>query len=168
MYIGFFDGACEPRNPNGNMGIGAVIYEVNDATLLKRFRNGETSKEVFGNLSPVFFHSECIMYGERGFTQTSNNVAEYMGVIEIMKKLHELKAESAYIFGDSKLVVEQLNGYWKIKQGAYVKYAHEAKKLLKPDFKFIWIRREYNDIGDDLSKVKMIERGVEFKIQPNK
>jgi ribonuclease HI len=25
-FVAFFDGACEPRNPGGHMGFGAVIY----------------------------------------------------------------------------------------------------------------------------------------------
>ena len=27
MLVGFFDGACEPTNPNGSMGLGAILYD---------------------------------------------------------------------------------------------------------------------------------------------
>lgn|SRR3990167_11149521 len=168
MYIGFFDGACEPVNPGGNMGIGAVLYKVEDKTLLTSMLNQEkTSMELFGELKPIMIVSQCIMKGEKGFYQTSNNVAEYLGAMAILKHLNDLNAKHAYIFGDSKLVVEQMCGNWRIKKGAYVTYAQEAKEMLKKEYRFFWIPRDYNDIGDDLSKGKMIDRGVKFKIQPN-
>ena len=50
---------------------------------------------------------------------TTNNVAEYTAVIEALNKIRELgimnKELKIYFFLDSKLVVEQLNGNYKIK-----------------------------------------------------
>lgn len=148
MITGYFDGACEPKNPNGHMGIGAILFD-NDEIIHK--------------------HSKCIKFGEDGFTSTSNNVAEYLAFINLIEKLIELNyhERNIILYGDSKLVVEQMLGNWRIKKGIYVEHAWKAKKLIA-SFKKIniqWIPREKNQLADDLSKLKMVERGVEFKIQ---
>jgi ribonuclease HI len=147
MLICYFDGACEPRNPGGNMGIGAVVT-VNDEEVL-------------------FEHSVYVP----AKPSNSNNVAEYSGFIAILKWLKENGKQESYIHikGDSKLVIEQMKGNWRMKAGRYMAYAHEAKSLLK-EFKNItlqWIPREQNGIADELSKKPMKENNCEFRIQPN-
>lgn len=150
-YLICFDGACEPKNPNGNMGMGCVIFDIT------------TGEEVFS-------HSSCIFLGEYGHSQTSNNLAEYLALIEGLTYLYDnnLTSESIRCYGDSKLVVNQMSGYWKIKEGIYVKAALEAKEMLSEfsNINFQWIPREENNLADDLSKKSMIERKVEFRIQP--
>lgn len=55
-------------------------------------------------------------FGKR-IGETTNNVAEYTGVIEALKKVKSLEKEIEKIdfFLDSTLVVNQLNGLFKIK-----------------------------------------------------
>ncbi|MBT3816937.1 MAG: ribonuclease HI family protein [Candidatus Magasanikbacteria bacterium] len=53
-------------------------------------------------------------YGEYLGEQT-NNYAEYMGIISALAKAKELGATEVFCFLDSKLVVEQLNRRWKVK-----------------------------------------------------
>lgn len=141
----YFDGACEPINPGGNMGIGAVILS---------------------GSKTIFEHSSFVPMGK----QNSNNVAEYKGLITLLvwlKKSVEINNANILISGDSNLVVQQMNGAWKIKQGLYVRYAHEAKELLKefPNIKLQWIAREHNYLADELSKRCMLENKCEFRIQ---
>jgi ribonuclease HI len=57
------------------------------------------------------------------------------------------------IFGDSMLVVNQMNGSWQIKQGAYREYALKAKPLLSElkrnnHVSITWIPREQNEKAD--------------------
>ena len=54
-------------------------------------------------------------YGEYLGKQT-NNYAEYMAVISGLKKAKELGATEVACIADSKLVVEQLNRRWKVKE----------------------------------------------------
>jgi ribonuclease HI len=104
----------------------------------------------------------------------SNNVAEYQAFGWTITKLLEIiPAKSTIaIFGDSKLVVCQMRGEWKMKQGAYLTHARKAKEMLKRlcekcDIFLQWIPREQNGIADELSKRCMIKNNVEFRIQPN-
>lgn len=54
-------------------------------------------------------------YGEYLGAQT-NNFAEYSAIISALKKAHGLGASEVECIADSKLVVEQLNGNWKVKE----------------------------------------------------
>lgn len=139
----WFDGCCEPVNPGGHAAYGVVIKI-----------DGKTVRE------------EGQYVGEgRGI---SNNVAEYAGVIGILEFLQAVDG-TAIIYGDSKLVVNQLGGKWKSHGGLYVPYMERAKELLKSlksRVKFQWIPREKNDACDRLSKDVLKLRGIEFRIQP--
>jgi len=54
-------------------------------------------------------------YGEY-IGETTNNVAEYSALISALHSAHKLDATHVDCFLDSKLVVEQLNRKWKVKQ----------------------------------------------------
>ena len=54
-------------------------------------------------------------YGEYLGKQT-NNYAEYSAIISGLKKAKALGATEVECVADSKLVVEQLNGHWKVKE----------------------------------------------------
>jgi ribonuclease HI len=103
--------------------------------------------------------------------ETSNNVAEYSGFVAILEYLlaEGLDDRSATIHGDSKLVIEQQRGSWRIKQGLYVPLAIKARGLLqsfrRPP-KLVWIPRDENEVADELSKRELIRAGVRFRIQP--
>jgi ribonuclease HI len=62
------------------------------------------------------------------------------------------------IHGDSKLVINQLTGRWRIKKGLYLSIAIETKQLLAHlrglgwQISFCWIPREQNEECDALSK----------------
>lgn len=141
----FFDGATEPINPGGNMGVGAVIKRGDDIL----FEYSEYYKADFNN---------------------SNNVAEYMAFIAILDWFldNEMNTFPIRIFGDSMLVIEQIAGHWRINEGRYVPYAIEAKDKFTyfTNCKLKWIPREQNEEADKLSKKCMIENNCEFKIQP--
>lgn len=73
-------------------------------------------------------------YGEFLNEQT-NNYAEYAAIISGLKKAHELEADEVDCISDSKLVVEQLNGNWKVKeptiQKLFVQAWNEMQKFKK-------------------------------------
>jgi probable phosphoglycerate mutase len=60
----------------------------------------------------------------------TNNVAEWTGTVEALKLAHRLGAEKVDLFLDSKLIVEQLHGRWKVKDAKLAPLHAEAKALL--------------------------------------
>lgn len=66
----------------------------------------------------------------------TNNQAEYMTLIAALRWLSKdlgeaRKQASVTIYGDSKLVVSQINGVWKVKNANMVPLVKEAKELFK-------------------------------------
>lgn len=66
----------------------------------------------------------------------TNNQAEYMTLIEALKWLlahlgDDRGKATVTIHGDSKLVVNQINGTWKVKNVRMIPLVDEAKKLFK-------------------------------------
>lgn len=47
--------------------------------------------------------------------RATNNVAEWTGVVRALDLAHELGADRVDLFLDSKLIVEQLHGRWRVK-----------------------------------------------------
>lgn len=150
-YEAWFDGACWP-NPNGHAAWGALVK-----------RNGEV---VFSNA------------GYLGRDGTSNNVAEYAGLNCVLDYLLGNKIENCVIYGDSNLVIKQMNKEWsagkltkKEKSGkipiraryympqytraqATLAALSEASKIT-----FRWTPREKNTEADALSTRPLRERG---------
>ncbi|SDQ73084.1 bifunctional RNase H/acid phosphatase [Actinopolyspora saharensis] len=100
-----------------------------------------------------------------GLGRATNNFAEYRGLIAGLRAARELGATEAEIRLDSKLVVEQMSGRWKIKHPDLQPLAREATQLV---FGFVsanfrWIAREYNKHADRLANEAMDaqERGDE-------
>ena len=89
--------------------------------------------------------------GERIGVAT-NNVAEYRGLIAGLE-LYREHAEGAdlEVRLDSKLVVEQMAGNWKIKHPSMRPLAVEANKLAPFGTRFVWVPREQNKEADRLA-----------------
>lgn len=152
MIEAWFDGCCEPKNPGGHAAFGVVLKV-----------DGEVHLE----------HGGYVGSG----AGISNNVAEYAGVncaLKAILALGDLSIETLQkikIYGDSQLVVNQMNGIWKSRGGAYVPYMQKAKELRSQinsmcEVKFIWIPREKNERCDFLSKKVLKDKGIVFRIQP--
>ena len=67
---------------------------------------------------------------------TTNNQAEYEAILKGLQLLHEVKAESIEVFGDSQLVINQLIGLYECKDDIPRGYYDECQRLLK-DFPYI-------------------------------
>ncbi|MGA1243750.1 MAG: reverse transcriptase-like protein [Candidatus Nanopelagicaceae bacterium] len=82
----------------------------------------------------------------------TNNVAEYQGLIAGIRAANKIDpAAQIEARLDSKLVVEQMSGRWKIKNIPLAKLAMEAKKIHSPQLiTFTWIPREENYEADRL------------------
>lgn len=84
----------------------------------------------------------------------TNNVAEYAGVIAVLRFLLAESIQCATVYGDSRMVVQQLNGQIKAKHGVYLPQYREALELKAklPDVRLVWISRGQNTEADELSK----------------
>ncbi len=93
----------------------------------------------------------------------TNNFAEYSGVIAILQYLNEhFPHIPAVIRMDSKLVVEQLSGRWKIKSPDMGQLAIKARGLIQGrDVRFEWIPREQNSVADALANLALDAPGEE-------
>ena len=126
MYKIQFDGMCVP-NP-GKMGIGVVLFE---------------SENIYDKISMKLPN------------EGTSNIAEYIALIVGLRKAKEIGWKTICIEGDSKLVISQVTGKWKIKDNN-MKYLHSI--VLKELLSFIkyelnWIPRENNLIADELSSL---------------
>lgn len=95
---------------------------------------------------------EVISDGGSYLGVTTNNQAEYQAVFFGIKKASELGVDVVDFRLDSNLVVNQLNGVYKIKNRDLWPI-HEQIKLLLPRFKkvtFSHVRREFNQLADGL------------------
>ena len=90
----------------------------------------------------------------------TNNVAEYRGMIAGLRRAYEIDADArVHVQLDSKLVVEQMSGRWKIKHPDMRQLAQEAFELIgaRPVV-FEWIPREQNAHADALANRAMDAR----------
>lgn len=60
----------------------------------------------------------------------TNNVAEWTGVVEGLELARELGAERVDLFLDSKLIVEQLHGRWRVKDAKLIPLWAAARAVL--------------------------------------
>jgi ribonuclease HI len=113
-YLLQFDGLSEP-NP-GVSTAGSVLFSP-------------------GSRSPVIERGEFIDFA-------TNNQAEYIGLIIGLKSAIELGIKELLIEGDSRLVIFQTEGKWKIKNEGLKPLLEKVKELLT-HFTFIGLRHIY-------------------------
>ncbi|MGZ3140516.1 bifunctional RNase H/acid phosphatase [Lentzea chajnantorensis] len=121
------------RGNPGPAGYGAVVRD---------HRSGETLAE------------------RKGFVGVAtNNVAEYQGLIAGLRAAAEVGAGVVEVRMDSKLVVEQMSGRWKIKHPSMQPLAREAQQVAQgfDRVSYEWIPRERNRQADRLANEAMDE-----------
>lgn len=132
----FSDGACS-GNP-GVSGIGCVIFDEN---------NKEIARE------------------NKFIGETTNNFAEYSAIILALDNIEELKNDNFFkigidkikfeFFADSELMVNQLNGKYKISnldlQKLALKFKNKIAELGIKNYTIKHVMRENNKIADSLA-----------------
>ncbi|PIT86057.1 MAG: ribonuclease H [Candidatus Magasanikbacteria bacterium CG10_big_fil_rev_8_21_14_0_10_43_6] len=86
-------------------------------------------------------------YGEYLGIQT-NNFAEYTAMISALKKAKDLGADDVACNTDSKLVVEQLNGNWKVKEPTIQKLFVQAYTAMQA-FTTTSLRHVYREDNEE-------------------
>ena len=136
-----FDG-CSKSNP-GIAGAGAVIYKFN--------------KEINNKIQFVGNNS-------------TNNVAEYTGLIIGLKLAIDMGIKSLVVEGDSMLIIKQMKGEYKVKSSNLIDLYDEAK-VLEKEFeyiKFIHIYRVNNKRADELSNLAINKDNLDEKMYYDK
>jgi len=125
-----FDG-CSKGNP-GLGGAGAVIYHDGDEIWSESFFVGET---------------------------TTNNNAEYAGLILGLQKAVQMNIKILLVEGDSQLVINQMTGKYKCNSPNLIALYERAKELEKNFDKVYYqhILRNFNKRADYLSNIPIEE-----------
>ena len=63
--------------------------------------------------------------------EATNNQAEYQALVDGLLAIADWKPDSVDVYLDSKLVVEQVNGRWKVKEAGLKELHARATELLK-------------------------------------
>lgn len=136
----FFDAACK-NEPNVNcpMGLGIAV-----------FINDEYREEL----------SRAITIENNEEDEGTSNVGEWLALCNALELVIDLRKDfpaKIRVFGDSKLVVNQFNLLWQIKEDKFRKFfirARIANELAKVG-EIYWVRREQNKQADILSKMAL-------------
>ena len=107
-------------------------------------------------------HEDVLAERKEYIGRATNNVAEYRGLIAGLEAARELGADEVSVRMDSKLVVEQMSGRWKVKHPDMIPLAQQARDLVA-DFSrvdFAWIPRKQNAHADRLANEAMDAQAV--------
>ena len=96
--------------------------------------------------------------------RTTNNVAEYEGLLMGLEALNRLGRKKIVVQSDSQLLVRQLNGEYRVKdEKLKVLYQRAATLLRHFDlYRILHVRREFNKIADRLAN-----RGIDDAAKQN-
>jgi probable phosphoglycerate mutase len=114
------------RGNPGPAGYGSVVWTADRSTVLAE------SKQAIG--------------------LATNNVAEYRGLIAGLEEAVRLGAAEVAVFMDSKLVVEQMSGRWKVKHPDLLELHAQACAVASrlDRISYTWIPRDKNSYADRL------------------
>jgi ribonuclease HI len=100
------------------------------------------------------------LQGRSGYIGTAtNNQAEYKALLEGLRTVAEWKPDRLEVYLDSKLVVEQLNGRYRIKDRTLQDLCRQAQDLLRgfPSVVVEHIERARNKGADGLANLGIDE-----------
>lgn len=119
------------RGNPGPAGYGSVVWTADRTTVLAE------SKQAIG--------------------RATNNVAEYRGLIAGLAEAARLGASEVAVTMDSKLVVEQMSGRWRVKHPDLAELYAEARALASrfDRISYRWVPREENSYADRLANEAM-------------
>lgn len=142
----FQDGACYNHSEHHTaMGIGVAVF---------------VDKEYQEELSRAIHIQD---------KEGSSNVAEWLACVEALKIASELKCLNCIIkiFSDSKIIVNQFNGIFAIKNDKFISYFKRAKDYAKSAKinSINWIPREQNRDADRLSKLGLHDK--KYRLREN-
>lgn len=111
----------------------------------------------FGSVVWSADHSTVLAEVNEAIGTATNNVAEYRGLIAGLAEAARVGATEVEARLDSKLVVEQMSGRWKVKHPDLAELSREARRLASgfDRVSFRWVPREENSHADRLANEAM-------------
>jgi ribonuclease HI len=82
----------------------------------------------------------------------TNNVAEYRGLVEGLRRALELHLPAVEVVSDSELMVKQMRGEYRVKNAALRSLYDEAVALARTlgDVEYRHVKRAHNELADRL------------------
>ena len=114
--------------------------------------------------------STVLAESKQAIGAATNNVAEYRGLIAGLEEASKLSATDVEVLMDSKLVVEQMSGRWKVKHPDLA-VLHQQATALSTRFDHIsytWIPRSQNSHADRLANEAMDAAAEDTKRRPKR
>ena len=104
---------------------------------------------------------EVMKYGVQIKFPTTNNEAEYEGILTGLRLEKALDAKNLLIQSDSKLVIGQIRGEYEAKEERMQKYLKMTRQLTQEfnTVEFVQIPRSQNMGADEMSKLASSEEG---------
>jgi len=95
----------------------------------------------------------------KGIGITTNNVAEYTAALEGLRKAAELGAEDVLLRSDSRLLIEQLSGRYRVKNPTLQRLHAEVRSIARGfrRVRYEHVRREFNKEADRLANLGVDE-----------
>lgn len=123
-----FDGACK-GNP-GKGGYGGIIRSYSEG-----------------------YKPLTILTYNGNIEYCTNNYSEYSGLLSGLKNALIYKIQNIDVYGDSQLVIKQMNGEYNVNSDNLVSLYNECKELEKQFeyIKFHYVPRKQNSIADSLA-----------------
>jgi len=123
--ISIFVDGCARGNP-GHAGSGMIVRDAEGRVLVKKTRY---------------------------IGVATNNVAEYVGIIDGLREAVDLGAQEVIVFTDSELAARQMSGEYKVKDLKLKELFGEAQRLSRSfsNCKFLHVDREKNKEADSLA-----------------
>ena len=131
----YFDGACR-GNPSSKLGLGCVIFDINDTELDTVSRLDESGG--------------------------TNNDAEYLALIAGLELAIKLNIRSILVRGDSELIIKQVTDKYQVKATNLIPL-HNTVKMLEQKFdeiKYEHVKRDFNKRADKLANMALDKKTV--------
>ena len=109
-----------------------------------------------GSAAAVLYLNDTIMFETGKYLEkTTNNQAEYLGLIIGLQECLKRGIRNVKVFGDSKLVIEQSSGRWKVNNLGLIDLQSQVKEMVKQfqSISFTHVYREENTKADELTNI---------------
>lgn len=154
-----YDGIVDSPSGNSDLNLDLPLLSSNNEYVL-RFDGGSRGNPGVAGCGIVIFDAETqleVWCAYKYLDKATNNVAEYTGLLEGLKFAKRMGVNHLIVEGDSKLVVNQIEGVYKVKKSHLKPIYNEALSISKRfrSFKISYIPREENFRADQLANFAM-------------
>lgn len=114
---------------------------------------------------------DLLAHGAKAFDYTTQNVAEYRGMIAGLVRAAEIGVTDLQVWGDSRIVIYQMTGAYQAKAEHLAALRDEARRIaLTMSVAYDWNRRDENAEADALVNLALndVKRSMEHPKKPAK